>query len=125
MKTVKITFYSLTGLFGLLMIYSAFSYLTQPALRQTFEHLGYPGYFRIELAIAKLIGVGLLLAPVSRRLKELAFAGFAFTFISAFIAHSCVGDPMPYPIIPLIFLIILIVSYISYTKWQRLKAASK
>jgi uncharacterized membrane protein YphA (DoxX/SURF4 family) len=118
MKTAKISYYTTTGIIALMMTYSAITYLTQPAMAQTFQHLGYPAYFRVELAIAKLIGVALLVAPVFRRMKELAYAGFALTFVSAFIAHTCSGDPMPYPLIPLVFLAILAGSYVSYSKWQ-------
>lgn len=121
MKTTKIIYSITTGIIALMMAYSAITYLTQPAMAQTFQHLGFPAYFRIELAIAKLIGVTLLVAPVSRRLKELAYAGFALTFFSAFIAHTCSGDPMPYPVIPLVFLAILVGSYIGYHKIQALK----
>jgi DoxX-like family len=46
----------------------------------------------VELAWAKLLGVVLLLAPVSARLKEWAYAGFAITLCSALIAHLSVGD---------------------------------
>jgi hypothetical protein len=46
----------------------------------------------VELALAKLLGVALLLAPVPARLKEWAYAGFAFTLGSALIAHLAVGD---------------------------------
>jgi hypothetical protein len=123
MKTTKISYYVTTGIIALMMTYSAIAYLTKPDMAQAFRHLGYPGYFRIELAIAKLIGVALLITPVSRRLKELSYAAFALTFVSACIAHTCSGDPMPYPVIPLIFLAILIGSYVTYNKWQLLKNA--
>lgn len=33
------------------------------AMKQAFEHLVYPAHFRIQLAVAKLLGVVLLLAP--------------------------------------------------------------
>jgi len=57
-----------------------------------FTHLGFPDYFRVELSWAKLIGVVLLLAPVSARLKEWAYAGFAITLVSALIGHFALGD---------------------------------
>jgi hypothetical protein len=37
---------------------------------QAFTHLGFPGYFRVELSWAKILGVALLLAPVPARLRE-------------------------------------------------------
>jgi hypothetical protein len=90
--------------------------LTQPAVAEGFHHLGYPGYFRVELAAAKLIGVILLLAPLRARIKEWVYAGFTFTFISAFIAHAVSGDPAARWSAPVIFLVLLAISYITYHK---------
>jgi hypothetical protein len=61
-------------------------------VEDAFTHLGYPAYFRVELAWAKIIGVVLLLAPVPVRLKEWAYAGFAINIVSAVVAHLAVGD---------------------------------
>jgi len=74
------------------MTFTAFAQLRLPQVAQAFIHLGFPGYFRIELSWAKIIGVSLLLAPVPARLKEWAYAGFAITLVSALIAHFAVGD---------------------------------
>ena len=46
----------------------------------------------MELSWAKFLGVVVLLAPVSPRLKEWAYAGFAITLASALIAHFAMGD---------------------------------
>lgn len=113
---MKITYWIITAIIALMMTYSAYAYLTQPAMAQGFQHLGFPNYFRIELAIAKIAGVVVLLAPVSARLKEWAYAGFAFTFISAFIAHTASGDPVLARLMPLVLLALLITSYITYHK---------
>jgi DoxX-like family len=59
---------------------------------EAYTHLGFPDYFRIELALAKLLGIVMLLAPAPARLKEWAYAGFAITLGSALIAHFAVGD---------------------------------
>ncbi|NSL85602.1 DoxX family protein [Chitinophaga sp. Mgbs1] len=116
MKTLKIAYWGSTSIIVLVMLYSGFAYLTQPALQQGFQHLGYPGYFRVELGIAKLIGAVLLVVPVSARVREWVYAGFAFTFISAFIAHAASGDPIGNKIGPVIFLAILGVSYAAWVK---------
>jgi uncharacterized membrane protein YphA (DoxX/SURF4 family) len=116
MKATKITYWITTAIVALMMTYSCYAYLTQDAIKQGFQHLGFPGYFRIELAIAKLIGAVLLIAPIATRFKEWAYAGFVFTFISAFIAHTASGDPVNNRVMPLIFLALLIVSYITYHK---------
>ena len=56
-----------------------------------FPHLGLPDYLRIELTIAKALGVLALLIPaVPRKVKEFAYFGFGITLISASIAHFSV-----------------------------------
>jgi uncharacterized membrane protein YphA (DoxX/SURF4 family) len=116
MKTLKIVYRISTAVVALMMIYAAWSYLTNNEIKQAFIHLGFPGYFRIELAIAKIIGAITLLIPFKTRIKDWAYAGFAIVFISALIAHLSSGDPASVYIMPVIFLFILLVSYISYLK---------
>ena len=116
MKTNKIIYWTVTGIVSVMMLFSAYSYLTNPVMAQGFQHLGFSNNFRIELAIAKLIGAVVLLAPVGTRLKEWAYAGFGITFISAFIAHTTAGDPVSLRMMPVIFLVLLVVSYITYLK---------
>ena len=116
MKTIKITYWVTTAIAALMMTYSGYAYLTQDKVARAFEHLGYPGYFRVELAFAKFIGVLLLALPVSARIKEWAYAGFTITFISAFIAHTASGDPVSVWVMPVIFLGLLAVSYVTYQK---------
>jgi len=81
-----------TTIFCLQMTFTAYAELRLPQVAEAFTHLGFPGYFRVELSWAKLIGVVLLLAPVPARLKEWAYAGFAIDLASALIAHFAVGD---------------------------------
>jgi uncharacterized membrane protein YphA (DoxX/SURF4 family) len=116
MKTIKITYWASTAIVVLMMIYSAYAYLTVPMMDQAFQHLGFPAYFRVELAVAKIVGSILLIAPVASRFKEWAYAGFSITFVSAFIAHTMSGDPVSARIMPVIFLLLLIASYFSYKK---------
>ena len=91
-KGIVIGFWIATALFCLQIGFTAYAQLSLPQVAQAFAHLGFPDYFRVELAWAKLLGIVLLLAPVPARLKEWAYAGFAFTLGSALIAHLEVGD---------------------------------
>ena len=87
-------FWISTALLALQMAFTAYAQLRLPQVAETFTHLGFPAYFRIELSWAKLAGIAALLIPVvPARLKEWAYAGFAITLISALIAHLAVGDP--------------------------------
>jgi hypothetical protein len=91
-KAMVIGFWTVTALFCLQMSFTAYAQLRLPQVADAFTHLGFPGYFRVELSWAKLAGVVLLLAPVPARLKEWAYAGFAINLASALIAHFSVGD---------------------------------
>jgi hypothetical protein len=91
-KGLVIGFWIVTALFCLQIGFTAYAQLVLPQVAEMFTHLGFPSYFRVELSWAKLLGVVLLLAPVSALLKEWAYAGFAITLGSALIAHLAVGD---------------------------------
>ena len=81
-----------TALFCLQIGFTAYAQLTLPQVAEMFAHLGFPDYFRVQLSVAKLLGVIVLLAPVPARLREWAYAGFAITLASALVAHLSVGD---------------------------------
>ena len=86
-------YWIVTTLFALHMAFTAYAQLRLPQVAAAFAHLGFPGYFRVELAWVKLLGVAVLIAPgVPARMKEWAYAGFAITLASALIAHLAVGD---------------------------------
>jgi hypothetical protein len=92
-KAMVVGFWISTGLFTLQMGFTAYAQLRLPQVAAAFVHLGFPAYFRIELSWAKSAGLAVLLLPmVPLRLKEWAYAGFAFTLVSALIAHLSMGD---------------------------------
>lgn len=85
-------FWIFTLLFALQMGFTAFAQLRLPQVAAAFTELGFPSYFRIELSWAKFAGLAVLLIPmIPARVKEWAYAGFAFTLVSAVIAHLAVG----------------------------------
>jgi hypothetical protein len=117
MKKVKVIYWTTTGLVSLMMVFSAISYINSPDMIKTFKHFGFPDFFRVELAVAKIIGVVILIVPAFFvRLKEWAYSGFTIVFISAAIAHLSSGDGVGVAIFPLIILAILSVSYVYYHK---------
>jgi hypothetical protein len=91
-KATTIAYWIVTAIFCLQMSFTAYAQLRLPQVADAFTHLGFPGYFRVELSWAKLLGVVLMLAPAPPRLKEWAYAGFAINLASALIAHLSVGD---------------------------------
>lgn len=122
MKT-KAVYVITTGLVCAVMAYSAINFnLNQPLgpMKGGFRHLGLPSYFRIELSIAKIVGVLAILIPgVPIKVKEFTYFGFAVTLISASIAHFSVGDPLLFVIDPLFFFAALVTSYNYFLKFNR------
>jgi DoxX-like family len=119
MKKFKLIYWITTVLTALMMAFSAFAYLTSDEMVQAFQHLGFPSYFRIELAVAKIIGVLILVIPaVTGRIKEWAYVGFTIVFVSAFICHIAVGDGFGVASFPLVSLVILATSYFFYHKLE-------
>lgn len=85
--------------------------------KEGIRHLGYPGYFGIAFTVFKVLGAIVLIVPrISPRIKEWAYAGFAFDFIFAFISYMAVDGFVAIGFFPLVVLAILIVSYITYHK---------
>jgi hypothetical protein len=87
-----VAFWAVTALLCLQMGFTAYAQLTLSQVADAFTRLGFPDYFRVQLALAKFLGIAILLMPVPARLKEWAYAGFAFTLGSALVAHLSVGD---------------------------------
>jgi len=118
----KISYWVSTGLMAVMSALAAFSYLSgSPQAVQGFAHAGYPQQLRIILGIAKPLGAIVLLMPGLPRLKEWAYAGFTFAWISAFVAHYLAKDG-PKVFMPLILLAILAVSYVTRPANRQLQA---
>ena len=93
MKAKPVAYWICTVLLAAMMLVSAFMYLTHNVgMMAKFKQLGYPDYFPTLLGVAKVLGVGILLAPGFKLLKEWAYAGFTITFVSAVISHVASND---------------------------------
>lgn len=58
-----------------------------------FAHLGLPPWFKVELIVAKVLALPALLLPrAPAKIRDLAYAGFGLTLVSAVIAHAASGD---------------------------------
>src|SRR6202049_3094377 len=107
----KIAYWVSTGLIAAMSFFDGFAYLSGRAV-EGFAHLGYPQQLRIILGIAKPLGAIVLLVPGLAKLKEWAYAGFTFAWISAFVAHYLAKDG-PKAFTPLILLALLAISYVT------------
>ena len=119
-KAVVIAFWIVTALFCVEMIFTAYWEWFTPQAAQTFARLGFPAAsFRVELSVAKILGVLALLIPgIPARVKEWAYAGFAFNLLSALIAHASIHDRQA-AFAP--STITLLLGTCSYVLWRRLE----
>ena len=117
MKKDKIIFWIATSIIAVMEgVMPALTSQTELA-KEGIRHLGYPPYFGNALVVFKVLGVLALVVPqVPKRVKEWAYAGFAFDFIFATISHGAVDGISGQTFFPLVIFGILIVSYIYYHK---------
>jgi hypothetical protein len=119
----KAVYWVTTGIVCAVMVFSAINFnLANPIgpMKDAFVHLGFPDYFRIELTVAKVLGVLTLVMPgVPVKAREFAYAGFAIILISASVAHFSSGDPLLFVVDPLLFLAALVTSYVYFSKLNR------
>jgi hypothetical protein len=109
----NVTYWVTTGLLAALGIFAGFAYLSgSPQAVEGFAHVGYPQQLRVILGIAKLLGAITLIVPGLPKLKEWAYAGFTFAWISAVAAHYLAKDG-PKAFTPFILLALLAVSYVT------------
>ncbi len=117
MKKEKIIFWTATIIIALFEgVMPALTSQTELA-KEGIRHLGYPEYFGNALVVFKILGVLALVIPqIPKRVKEWAYAGFAFDFIFASISHGAVDGMNVQTIFPLFVLGILAVSYVYFHK---------
>ena len=117
MKKDKIIFWVSTSLIFLFEgVMPALTSQTELA-KEGIRHLGYPEYFGNALVVFKVLGVLALVIPqIPKRVKEWAYAGFAFDFIFASISHGAVDGMNVQTFFPMLVLGILAVSYVYYHK---------
>ena len=109
----KIIYWASTGLIAVMSLMAALAYLSGSAQAvDGFTHIGYPQQLRVILGIAKPLGAIALLVPGFLKLKEWAYAGFAFAWICAVVAHYLAGDGVK-ALGPVILLVLLVASYVT------------
>jgi hypothetical protein len=112
MKKIKLLHWIFTGLLSAMLLLSVGMYLFMADdVSVLFKSLGYPGYLVYPLGIAKLAAVVMLLTKFNKILTEWAYAGLAFTFSLAALAHLMVQDGEH--MAPMGAFIVLIGSYVT------------
>ena len=117
-KSARLGFWITTSIFSFMMAFTAYNELASPQVAEVFAHLGFPSHaFRLELSVAKVLGVLALLLPfVPGKLKEWAYAGFTINLLSALIAHLAAGDDASKWVWSLGFCGLLALSYVFRAK---------
>jgi hypothetical protein len=122
-KHIHAVYWIATLLFVVPQGWAAVQYLIEaPRMTATITQLGYPEYVMAILGVAKLLGIAAIATGISPRLKEWAYAGFAFDTIGAFASHLGAGDSLYIALVPIGFLAVQMVSYLA---WKRLRSASR
>ena len=123
-KTIRISYWTLTGLFALAMLMDGIAGVVQEETgKEVMRHLGYPMYLLIICGIAKILGVVAILQTRFQTIKEWAYAGFAINFIGAFASRAFVGDGADLLIPPVVMLAVLFLTYFVWKRYEQIKAA--
>jgi hypothetical protein len=120
-KRINTLYWIFTGLFSLLMIFSAVGGLqpSQQAIELIHDKLGYPVYFIQFISIAKLIGSIAILIPGLNRIKEWAYAGLFFDLVAAVYSGIAANGFDPMMLSLSVWFIFGILSYIFLHKKQQ------
>ncbi|NER17287.1 DoxX family protein [Spongiivirga citrea] len=107
MKTKTIIYWVATILLCALMTYSASMYFSNTEMIQGyFESHGYPSYIVIPLAIAKILGIIMLLTRKVRWLTDWAYAGFFFDLVLAGGVHYVHKEDLLFVIVGIVMLFV-------------------
>jgi len=100
-----------TGLLAGYLLLSTWSYVFSAAAIEGLRDLGFPDFFRWQLAILKVLAAGVLLLPgLPLARKEWAYAGVAFFIITAIVAHAAHRDGWIMTLINLLLLALVFLS---------------
>ena len=131
MKNVNLIYWTLTIIFAGLMLSSAIPDLmsTSDSVMIINKQLGYPAYFTPFIGFAKILGVIAILIPGFPRIKEWAYAGFAFDLVAAtyssYYSERAVGQPVGKTAFMLIYIAFAIASYVYYHKKLKSDSSAK
>lgn len=119
MKSLRIAYWIFTGLTATLFALIGVSQLMPGAdAVAVMQQIGYPMYLSYVLGVCKLLAVVAILQPLSRELKEWAYAGMFFNLVFAAIAFGAIGHYGFGLWFPLILLVIVMTSYFLWKKRQ-------
>lgn len=109
MKTI---YWTATVIISVYLLLSSYSYLFSKNTIEGIKELGFPNFFRIELAVLKIIAVVVLLTPtMPSQVKEWGYAGIFLFLLTAIVAHIAHKDNVWITVINILFIVLLATSY--------------
>jgi hypothetical protein len=122
MKSTKIIYWSVTGIFALFMIFSAIQNImvNGGSIELISTKLGFPQFLIPFIGFAKLLGSIAILVPGFPRIKEWAYAGLFFDLSGAMFGSIMTEGAAG--LFMLIFIAFHLASYFLYHKVQSQKS---
>jgi len=118
MKAIKITYWVVTVLFALMMLFSGIQNAmnTPDSIALISTQLGFPAYFVPMIGFAKILGAIAILVPGFPRIKEWAYAGLFFDLAGATYASIAAFGFFPQTSFMFVFIAFCLGSYFLYHK---------
>lgn len=115
MKKIKIAHWIFTGLIGLMFLASGVMYIAKHTeITAEFSKLGFPIWLIYPMAVAKILGVVMIVTKFNKWLTEWAYAGIFFNLLLAVGAHTAIGDGEAIP--PVVAILFILGSYFTWKK---------
>ncbi len=117
MKTI---YWSSTIIISSFLLLSSYTYLFSKNTIEGVKALGFPDFFRVELAVLKLIAAVILILPFAPlQVKEWTYAGVGLFLITALAAHIKHKDSIFILFLLVILMAVLVVSNIYMNKLMK------
>ncbi|MEM7052089.1 MAG: DoxX family protein [Acidobacteriota bacterium] len=111
---MRLLYWISTALVVLFLLASALTYFFHRATIEGVRELGFPDFFRLQLAVLKLVAVVVLLLPIVPLVaKDWAYAGTALFLLTAIVAHTAHRDPITLSLVSVVMFALLVASRIS------------
>jgi len=90
---------------------SSLSYIFHQSTIDGVRELGFPDFFRVQLAVLKLFAIAVLLIPsIPIQVKEWAYSGVALFIVTAIVAHIAHKDSVLITLFNVVLFLLLITS---------------
>ena len=104
------------------LLLSVYTYFFSESTIRGLRDLGFPDFFRIQLAVLKILAIIALLVPnLPTYIREWGYAGVALFLITAMVAHIAHKDSV---FILLLLLVLFVVLIVSRYSWGTILAAN-